>query len=147
MLSLSWMHSAMDLATRSILEIRSVLEMTGRRVALGRMIGGSLMSSSKTRRTIELCAVRLDLTLVEAPLSVIEGLVGGFRGTVVFGKLLKVKANPAAASIWMLTLAEKKMPDLNAIEIAVRTPEKSPLPGAPTVRMFIRQVHQGYARR
>jgi len=63
------------------------------------------------------------------------------------GKLPKVKANPAAASIWMLTLAEKKTPDLAAIELAVRTPEKSPLPGAPTVGLFIRQVNQGYARR
>ena len=48
---------------------------------------------------MELCAVRLDLTLVELPLSVIEGLVGGFRGTVVSMKLPKVKANLAAASI------------------------------------------------
>ena len=70
---------------------------------------------------------------MELPLSVIKGLVGGFRGTVVSGKLPKVKANPAAASIWMLTLAEKKMPDLATFELATRTPEKSPLPGAPTV--------------
>ena len=72
------------------------------------------MSSSETRRMMELCIVRLDLTLVEVPLTVIEGLVGGFRGTVVSGKLPKVKANPAAASIKMLTLAEKKTPDLDA---------------------------------
>jgi hypothetical protein len=58
-----------------------------------------------------------------------------------------VKANLAAASIWMLTLAEKKMPDLAAIELAVRTPEKSPLPGAPTIGLLIGQVHQGYAQR
>jgi hypothetical protein len=96
---------------------------------------------------MELCAVRLDLTLVELPLSVIEGLVGGFRGTVVSGKLPKQKANPAVASIWMLTLAEKKTPDLDAIKLAARTPEKSPLPDAPTVELLIRQVHQGYARR
>ena len=99
------------------------------------------MSSSETRRTMELCIVRLDLTLVEVPLSVIEGLVGGFWGTVISGKLPKVKANSAAAFIWMLTLAEKKTPDLDAIELAVRTPEKSPLPGAPTVGLLIRQVH------
>ena len=79
------MHSAMDMVVRSISEIRSVLEMTGRRVALGRTIGGSLMSSSETRRTMELYAVRSDLTLVELPLSVLEGLVGGFRGIVVSG--------------------------------------------------------------
>jgi len=79
--------------------------------------------------------------LVELPLSVIDGLVGGFRGTVVFGKLPKVKANPVAASIWMLTLAEKKTPDLAAIELAARTPEKSPLPGAPTIELLIRLVH------
>ena len=104
------------------------------------------MSSSETQRTMELCTVRSDLTLVESPLSVLEGLVGGFRGTVVSVKLPKVKANPAAASIWMLTLAEKKTPDLAAIELAARTPEKSPLPGTPTVRLLIWQVHQGYAR-
>ena len=96
---------------------------------------------------MELGAVRLDLTLVELPLLVIEGLVRGFRGTVVSGKLPKVKTNLVAASIWMLTLAEKKTPDLDAIELAVRTPEKSPLPGAPTVGLLIRQVHQGYAWR
>jgi hypothetical protein len=62
---------------------------------------------------------------------VIEGLVGGFRGTVVSGKLPKVKADPAAASVWMLMLAEKKTPDLAAIELATRTPEKSPLPASP----------------
>ena len=73
--------------------------------------------------------------------------MGGFRGTVVSGKLPKVKANPVAASIWMLTLAEKKTPDLDVIELVVRTPEKSPLPGVPTVGLLIRQVHQGYARR
>ena len=73
------------------------------------------MSSSKTQRTMELCAVRSDMTLVELPLSVLEGLVGGLWGTVVSGKLPKVKENPAAASIWMLTLAEKKTPDLDAI--------------------------------
>jgi hypothetical protein len=85
--------------------------------------------------------------LMELPLSVIEGLVGGFRGTVVSWKLPKVKANPVVASIWMLTLVEKKTPDLAASVLAVRTPEKSPLPGAPTVGLLIRQVHQGYARR
>ena len=101
------------------------------------------MSSSKTRRTMELCTVRLDLTLVELPLSVIEGLVGGFRGIVVFGKLPKLKANPAVASIWMLMLAEKNTPDLAAIELAARTPEKSPLPGAPTVGLLIRKSTKG----
>ena len=89
----------------------------------------------------------MDLTLVELPLSVIEGLVGGFRGTVVSVKLPKVKADPAAASVWMLTLAEKKTPNLAAIELAARTPEKSRLPGTPTVGLLIRQVHQEYARR
>ena len=87
MLSPSCMHSVMDLVMRYILEIRSVLEITGRRVALGRTIGGSLMSSSETRRAVELCAVRSDLTLVELLLSMLEGLVGGFWGTVVSGKL------------------------------------------------------------
>ena len=84
---------------------------------------------------------------MELPHSVIEGLVGGFRGTVVSGKLPKVKANPVAASIWMLTLAEKKTPDLDAIGLAIRTHEKSPLLGAPTVGLLIWKVHHGYARR
>ena len=70
----------------------------------------------------------------------------GFLGTVVSGKLQKTKENPAAACIWMLTLVEKKTPDLDAIKLAVRTPEKSPIPGVPTVGLHIRQVHQGYAR-
>jgi len=48
---------------------------------------------------MELYTVRSDLTLVELTLSVLEGLVGGLQGTVVFGKLPKVKENPAAASI------------------------------------------------
>ena len=47
------------------------------------------MSSSETRRMMELCVVRSNLTLVELPLSVLEGLVGGFRGTVVSRKLPK----------------------------------------------------------
>ena len=105
------------------------------------------MSSSETRETLELWAVRSDLTLVELPLSMLEGLVGGFRGTVVSGKVPKVKENPAAACIWTLMLVEKKTPDLDSIELAARTPEKSPLPGAPTVGLLIQQVHQGYARR
>jgi len=95
---------------------------------------------------MELCAIRLDLTLVELPLSVLEGLVGGFWGTVVSGKLTKVSENSVAACIWTLMLVEKKTPDLDAIEMAVRTPEKSLLPGAPTIGLLIRQVHQGYAR-
>jgi len=104
------------------------------------------MSSSETRRTMELCTVRSDLMLVELPLSVLEGLEGVLRGTVVSGKITKVKENLAVACIWMLMLVEKKTPDLDAIEMVVRTPEKSPLPGAPTIGLLIRQVHQGYAR-
>ena len=96
---------------------------------------------------MELCAVRSDLTLVELPLSVLEGLVGGFWGTEVSGKLPKVKESPAAACIWTLTLAEKKMPNLDAIELAARTPEKSPRPSAPNIGLLIRQIHQGYAGR
>ena len=83
---------------------------------------------------------------MELLLSMIEGLVGGFRGTIVSRKLPKVKANPGAAPIWMLTLA-KKTSDLAAIELAIRTHEKSPLLGAPTVGLLIWKVHHGYARR
>ena len=69
-----------------------------------------------------------------------RGAGGGFLRTVVSGKLPKVKENPAAACICTLTLVEKKTPDLDAIELAARTPEKSPLHGAPTVGLLIRQV-------
>ena len=103
--------------------------------------------SSKTDRVLEIGAVRSDLTLEELPLLVLEVLVLGFLGTVVSKKLQKVKENPVVACIWTLTLAEKKTPDLDAIELAARTPEKSPLPGTPTVRLLIRQVPQGCARR
>ena len=77
------------------------------------------MSSSETRRTMELCAIRSDLTIVELPLSVLEGLVCGFRGTIVSEKLPKVKENPVVACIWTLMLVKKKTPDLDAIELAV----------------------------
>ena len=90
---------------------------------------------------MELCAVRSDLTLVELPLSVLEGLVGGFLGTVVFWKLPQVKESPVASCIWMLTLADKKTPDLDAIKLTAKTPEKSPLPGTPNARLLIWQVH------
>jgi len=63
-------------------------------------------------------------------------------GTVVSRKLPKVKENPAAACIWMLMLAEKK-----TLDLAARTPEKSPIPDTPTVALLIRQVHLGYAQR
>ena len=69
---------------------------------------------------MELCAVRSDLTLVELPLSVLEGLVGGFLGSVVFRKLPKVKEKLAAVCIWMLTLLVKKTSDLDAIKLATR---------------------------
>ena len=39
---------------------------------------------------MKLGAVRSDLTLEEEPLSVVEGLVGGFRGTLVSMKIPKV---------------------------------------------------------
>jgi len=48
---------------------------------------------------MELCAVISDLMLVELSLSVLEGLVGGFHGTIVSGKLPKVKENLAVACI------------------------------------------------
>ena len=95
---------------------------------------------------MELWVVKSYFTLEDEPLLVVEGLVGGFRGTMVSGKLPKVKEKPAAASIWMATLAERKTPLLNAIKLAARTPE-NPLPGAPTVGLRFRQVHQGYAWR
>jgi len=52
---------------------------------------------------MELGKVRLDLTLVEVLLSVAEALAVGFRGTVIYGKILKVKEKPVAMSICMLT--------------------------------------------
>jgi len=97
-------------------------EMTGSPAAMG----ASSISSSETLRVIERWAVRSDLTLEEEPLLVVEGLVGGFRGIMISGKLPKVKENPAVASIWTATLAEKKTPLLNATELAARTPEDPP---------------------
>jgi hypothetical protein len=67
-------------------------------------------------------------------------------GTVISRKLPKVKEKPAAACIWTLTLVEKKTSHLDAITLAGRTPEKSPLPVVPTIGLLIRQVHRGYAR-
>ena len=59
----------------------------------------SAISSLETRWVMELRKVRSDLTLEWELLSVVEVLVGGFQGTVVSGKLLKVKEKPAAFSI------------------------------------------------
>ena len=67
------------------------------------------MSSSETRRTMELYTVGLDLTLVELPLSVLKGLVGGFQGTIVFGKLPKVKENPVTSRNFYGMLNSPKM--------------------------------------
>ena len=67
-----------------------------------------------------------------------RGAGGWVPGTVVSGKLPNVKENPAAVCFWKLMLAEKKTSDLDAIKLAARTPEKSPLPGAPTVGLLIR---------
>ena len=43
----------------------------------------------------------------------------GFLGTVTSRKLPKVKEKPIVASIWAVTLAEKTMPVLAAIELDV----------------------------
>ena len=111
------------------------------RAALGHQVATSMMSSLNTRRVMDLGKFRSDLTLVVVLLLKVEMLELGCLGTVIFGKLPKVKEKQAATSIWMLTLAEKKTPDLAATELAARTPEKSLLPGAPTVGLLIRQVH------
>ena len=76
-----------------------------------------------------------------------RGAGGWVLGNRSFRKTTESKGEFGGGLYWMLTLAEKKTPDLDAIELAVRTPEKSPLPGAPTVRLLIRKVHQVYARR
>ena len=41
----------------------------------------------------------------------------GFLGTVISGKLPKVKEKPTVASIWAVTLVEKATPVLAAIEL------------------------------
>ena len=49
----------------------------------------------------------------------VEGPEAGFLGTVISGKLPKVKEMPTVASIWTVTLAEKTTPVLAAIELDV----------------------------
>jgi len=43
----------------------------------------------------------------------------GFLGTVTSRKLPKAKEKPTVASIWAVTLAEKTMPVLAAIELDI----------------------------
>jgi len=63
--------------------------------------------------------IRSYQTSVKMLPSKVEELAMGFLGSVTFGKLPKVKEKPTVASIWAMTLAEKTMPMLVAIELDV----------------------------
>ena len=88
--------------------------------------------------------VRSDLTPVTSSPPMFEGSEVGFLGTVTSRKLPKVKEKPTVASICAVTLAKKTTPVLAAIKLDVRA--LSPLPGAPTVGLLFRPVHQGCTR-
>ena len=67
----------------------------------------------------EAWGVRSDLTPAKTLPPTVEGPEAGFLGTVTSGKLPKVKEKPIGASICAVTLAEKTMPVLAAIELDV----------------------------
>jgi len=113
------MHSAMDLPTRSIWENRSSADPAGRRVTLVGVAVTLTVSDSETRDVMGVGEIRSDLTSVKMLPSKVEELVIGFLGTMTSGKLPKVKEKPTVASIWAMTLAEKTMPMLVAIELDV----------------------------
>jgi hypothetical protein len=74
---------------------------------------------SEIREVADPWEVRSDLTPAKMlPLAVGEP-EAGFLGTVTFGNLPKAKEKPTVASIWVVTLAEKTMPVLAAIELDV----------------------------
>ena len=83
------------------------------------MVAMSKFSNSGIREVADPCEVRLDLTPAKMlPLAVGEPETG-FLGTVTSGKLPKAKEKPTVASIWAVTLVEKTMPVLAAIELDV----------------------------
>ena len=63
--------------------------------------------------------VRSDLTPAKTLPLAVEEPEGGFLGTVTSGKLPKAKEKPTVASIRAVTLVEKTMPVLAAIELDV----------------------------
>ena len=119
MSSPSWMHSAIDLPTRSIWRIRSPADLAGLWVTLVGMVVTSNLSGSGIREVIEAWGVRSDLTSVKTLPPTIKGPKAGFLGIVTYEKLPKVKEMPTVASIWVVMLAEKMMPVLAAIELDV----------------------------
>ena len=109
----------MDLPTRSIWKIRSSADSSGRRVTLVGVVTMSKFSDSGIREVADPWEVRSDL----APAKTLPPVVGepeaGFLGTVASGKLPKAKEKLTVTSIWAVTLAEKTMPVLAAIELDV----------------------------
>jgi hypothetical protein len=69
----------------------------------------------------------------------------GLLGAFISGKSSKMMEWPAAAWIYSVTRAEKKMSELLAIKLTKMTLE-IPLPSAPTIRFVIWQVHLRYAQ-
>ena len=83
------------------------------------MVAMTKFSDSGIREVAGAWGVRSDLT----PAKTLPPLVGepeaGFLGIVTSGKLPKAKEKPTVASIWAVTLVEKTMPVLAAIELDV----------------------------
>ena len=83
------------------------------------MVATLKLSDSEIREATKAWGVRSDLTPVKTLPPTVEGPKAGFLGIVTYGKLPKVKEMPTVASIWVVTLAEKMMPVLAAIELDV----------------------------
>ena len=113
------MHSVTDLLTRSIWEIRSSADSSGRRVTLVGVVVTSEFSDSEIREVASAWGIRSDLTAAKVLPPAVGEPEAGFLGTVTSGKLPKVKEKPTVASIWTVMLAEKTTPMLTAIELDV----------------------------
>ena len=83
------------------------------------MIITSEFSDSEIREVAGDWGVRSDLTPVKTLPPAAGEPEAGFLGIVTSGKLPKVKEKPTVASIWAVTLVEKRTPVLAAIELDV----------------------------
>jgi len=83
------------------------------------VVAMSKFSDSEIREVADAWGVRSDLTPAKTPPPAVGEPEAGFLGIVTYGKLPQVKEMPTVASIWVVTLAEKMMPVLAAIELDV----------------------------